>query len=123
MSKPQGSKSHSKSPSNSKPGNQIHCADCEYCRTFRDTSASGYYTHKVRCAKDHWRRGKSSQKNPSYPLHTVLRRVVPTCADYASLSEDEQDRALYLNTLEDDLPVERIVYDANGEAVLHMGVG
>ena len=113
MSKPQGSKSRA----------QIRCADCEHCRTFRDTSDSGCYTLKIRCAKGHWRRGKTSQKNPTYQMHTVLRRVVPECADYASLSDDEQDRALYLDALEDDLPVERIVYDASGEPTLHMEVG
>ena len=118
MSKPRSSKSTSKS----KPSAQIRCADCEHCRTFRDTRDSGRYTLKVRCTKGHWRRGRDRQLEATYQMHTVLRRVVPTCADYASLSDDEQDRALYLNTLEDDLPVERIVYDVNGEPVAQMEV-
>ena len=95
--------------------NGIPCADCEHCRTYREAAhdCNGGYLLKVRCAKLHWRKGKD-QYEATYHLHTVLRRVVPACPDYASLSDDDHDRARYLDALAADLPVERIVYSADG---------
>ena len=94
----------------------IQCADCEHCRTYREIAqgSSGRYLLKVRCAKVHWRKGKD-QFEATYHLHTVLRRVVPACADYESISDDDQDRARYLAALAADLPVERIAYNPDGE--------
>jgi len=94
----------------------IQCADCEHCRTYREVSqgSSGRYLLKVRCAKAHWRKGKD-QFEATYHLHTVLRRVVPACADYESISDSDQDRDRYLAALAADLPAERIVYNPDGE--------
>ena len=92
----------------------IPCADCLYCKVFKDVSRSGRYILKVRCAKSLWRRGKDQRLVVSYDLHTLMNRQVPACPEYESVSEDEHDRERYLFDIEQDLPLERHVYESDG---------
>jgi hypothetical protein len=95
---------------------EVACADCVHCKVFKETSPSGSYVLRVRCAKDRWRKGKE-QTVATYHFHTVLRRRVPGCPDYGSLSDGRSDHADYLAQLADELPVEVIVYAPDGEPV------
>jgi hypothetical protein len=95
----------------------IHCADCEHCKVVREYAPSGRYILRVRCAQGHWRRGKDGTTEATYYLHTVLRRKVPACTDYTSLSEDDDDRRKYVEDLECNLPVGRVVFNPDGSVV------
>jgi hypothetical protein len=93
----------------------VVCADCTHCKVFKETAASGRYVLRVRCTRERWRRGKDGTVVATYHFHTVLRRRVQGCPDYLSLSDGPEDRAEYLDQLADELPVERIVYEPDGE--------
>ena len=93
---------------------EIRCANCLHCKCFKDFSRSGRYILKVRCARSLWRRGKDQRLVVSYDLHTLMNRQVPVCPEYESVSEDEHDRERYLCDLEEDLPLERYVYESDG---------
>ena len=91
----------------------IRCPDCFFCRQFREVNpATGRYVLKVRCVKGYWRRGR---KHGAVDLYRVLSRRVQKCPDYDSMSDNEQDRARYLRDLAASLPLERIVFEADGE--------
>lgn len=92
----------------------IRCADCAHCKVFKHASESGRYILRVRCARDHWRRGKDGTVIATYHYHTVLRRSVSACPDYVSLSANDDDRRAYLDDLACTLPVEKLVYDPDG---------
>lgn len=91
----------------------MRCADCRHCRQFREVNeATERYVLKVKCGKGYWGRGR---KHGAVDLHRVLSRRMQKCRDYDSMSENEQDRARYLRDLAANLPLERIVYEADGE--------
>jgi len=93
----------------------IRCADCSFCRQCREVNpATGRYILKVRCAKGHWKKGR---KNGDCDLHRVLSRRTHKCKDYASMSHSGEDRKLFLQTLAATLPLERVMYEADGEPV------
>lgn len=98
-------------------GAEIPCADCLHCKVFKEFERTGRYILKVRCAKAHWRRGKSNRLAATFDLHTLLNRHVEVCDDYDSISEDAEDRRQYLESLAEDLPVERHIYEPDGSFV------
>jgi len=96
-----------------KKSNVIKCADCLHCKQFREVhDASGRYLLKVNCAKGHWRKGR---KNGYCDLHRVMARRRHKCPDYDSMSTGEKDRREFLRDLAAGLPLERILYEPNGE--------
>ncbi len=96
---------------------EIRCADCLFCRQFKEFARSGRYILKVRCAKGNWHRGKDSRAAATYDLHTLPARRVKKCPEYESLSENDADRDRYLAELRDSLPLERHIYNADGSFV------
>jgi hypothetical protein len=99
----------------------VVCADCEHCKVFKESSASGRYILRVRCTRNRWRKGKDGHVIATYHYHTVLRRRVQGCPDYTSVSDGPNDREEYLDQLADELPAERIVYGVDGEPVAMEG--
>ena len=96
----------------------IPCADCLHCKVFKQTDpSSGRYILRVRCDRKHWVRGRRDRVEATYHLHTLLARRVPSCPDYESLSEDDDERQAYLNQLAEDLPCERYQYEPDGSFV------
>jgi len=92
------------------------CADCKNAKVFRETSGNtGRYLLKVRCSAGHWRSGRKS--GGSVDIHRILSRRRHGCDDYVSMSKNEEDRWRFLRHLAGDLPMERILYEPNGEAV------
>ena len=93
--------------------NPIKCADCAHARQYREINqATGRYVLKVRCAKGHWARGRSPG---ACDLFRVLARRSSKCQDYLSMSETEEERKEFLQTLAQTLPLERIVFEPDGE--------
>ena len=93
----------------------IKCADCLHAKQYREVNpATGRYVLKVRCDKEHWRKGR---KHGDCPLHRTLARRRHKCGDFVSMSDNDEDRREYLKTLSATLPLEQIVYEPNGEAV------
>ena len=91
----------------------IRCADCAHCRQYRKVDqATGRYVLKVKCSKGHWKRAR---KRGAVDLYRILARRMQKCMDYDSMSESDQDRERYLRNLSATLPLERIVYEADGE--------
>jgi hypothetical protein len=91
----------------------IRCADCAHCKQFREVDyATGRYILKVKCTKGHWKRGR---KRGAVDLYRVMARRMQKCMDYDSMSDNEQDRTRYLRDLAASLPLERIVYEGDGE--------
>ena len=91
----------------------IRCADCRFCKQFKEVNqATGGYLLKVKCSRGLWQVGR---KCGHTDLHRVMSRRMHKCPEYDSMSENEQDRARYLRSLAASLPLERIVYEANGE--------
>jgi len=91
----------------------IRCADCRFCRQFKEVNgATGRYVLKVRCARGGWQVGR---KLGHTDWHRLMTRRVRKCPDYDSMSDNERDRARYLCDLAATLPLERIVYEADGE--------
>ena len=91
----------------------IRCADCMHCKQYREVNqATGRYVLKVKCARGHWQRGR---KHGAVDLYRVMARRMQKCMDYDTMSDNEQDRARYLRDLAASLPLERIVYEADGE--------
>ena len=94
---------------------KIWCADCKHCMQYREVQeATGRYLLKVKCSKGHWRRGKTGG---ACDLYRILNQRKQKCRDYVSVSENEQDRRLYLRDLARALPVERVYYDRSGKAI------
>jgi hypothetical protein len=85
---------------------------------FREFSRTGTYVQKVRCTRGHWRRYHDDRLEATYLLHTLLRRVVQDCPDYASTSEDDADRTQYLDALVEDLPAEKLVFRPDGSLAM-----
>lgn len=92
----------------------IVCAECAQCKQFRETARSGRYILKARCAKGHWRRGAEEE---TCELHRVTERGRRDCPDYESTSDDEISRQAYLENLEEMLPDERHIREADGSYV------
>lgn len=91
----------------------IRCADCAHCKQYREVNqATGRYVLKVKCARGYWQRGR---KHGAVDLYRVLTRRMQKCREYDSMSDNEQDRTRYLRDLAASLPLERIVYEADGE--------
>jgi hypothetical protein len=100
---------------NTKDKTLVKCADCLHAKVFREVSGdTGRYLLKVKCAKEHWKVGR---KHGHCDLHRVLARRKHGCDDYVSMSDDDEDRRRSLQDLADSLPLERILYEPNGEAV------
>lgn len=98
-----------------KPNAAMKCADCLHAKQFREINrATGRYVLKVRCDKGHWQRGK---KAGDCDLYRVLARCSHKCRDYESMSESEEERQSALRNLSMTLPLERIVYGPDGEAL------
>lgn len=98
---------------NSNTAPPIRCADCAHCRQYREVDlATGRYILKVKCSKGHWRRGR---KRGAVDLYRILARRMQKCMDYDSMSESDHDRERYLRNLSATLPLERIVYETDGE--------
>ncbi len=93
----------------------VKCADCLHAKQFREVNeATGCYVLKVRCAKGHWAR---SRTQGACDLFRVLARRSSKCRDYLSMSDTDEERKEYLQGLSATLPLERIVYDPDGEPV------
>lgn len=92
----------------------IRCAECLHCKLFKETNRDGRYVLKCRCSKKHWYRGK---KEVTVGLHLVGARKKDVCPDYESTSDDDIDRAQYIESLEELLPIERHIYNADGSFV------
>ena len=93
----------------------VKCADCLHAKVYREAATStGRYLLKVRCIKGHWRIGR---KHGACDLHRVLAKRRHGCDDYSSMSQNEEDRLRYLNHLANDLPLERLFYEPDGEFV------
>jgi len=93
----------------------VKCADCLHCKLYLEvTTDAGRFLRKVKCVKGHWRVGR---KHGACDLHRVLAKRRHGCDDYISMSKNEKDRWRFLKHLAADLPVERILYEPNGEAV------
>ena len=93
----------------------VKCADCKHCVQFREVDkATGRYVVKVNCTKGHWRKGR---KHGYCDLHRVMARRRRKCGDYVSMSTSEKDRQEFLRDLAAGLPLERILYEPNGEPV------
>ena len=91
----------------------IKCADCAFARQYREINrATGRYVLKVRCAKGHWARSRSQG---NCDLYRIMARRSSKCQDYLSMSESEEERKAFLQTLAQTLPLERIVFDPDGE--------
>jgi len=92
----------------------IKCVDCLHAKQYREVSErTGRYILKVRCKKGHWKHGKS---DGSCDLHRVMARRTSKCPDYVSTSESEADRQAFLKELASSLPLERIVFESDGQA-------
>jgi len=93
----------------------VKCCECLHAKEYREICEStGQYIIKVRCRKGHWRHGRL---DGSCDLHRVMARRTARCPDYVTTSDSEEDRQEFLRDLAASLPVERIVFEANGEAV------
>jgi len=93
----------------------IKCADCRHCKLYREVATdNGRFLLKVKCVKGHWKRRR---KHGACDLHCVLAQRRQVCDDYSSMSKNEDDRLRFLKHLAGDLPVERNLYEPNGEAV------
>lgn len=92
----------------------IVCAECLHCTQFRETARSGRYIMKARCTKGHWRKGTREE---TCELHRVTERGRRDCPDYESTSDDEASRQTYLANLEELLPEERHIHEADGSFV------
>ena len=93
----------------------IKCADCLHCKQYREVApGSGRYVLKVKCAKGHWRVGR---KHGHCDLHRTMAKRKHGCDNYQTMSDSEEDRLRYLKDLANDLPLERIQYEPDGEPV------
>lgn len=91
----------------------IKCADCLHCKQFREVNeATGQYLLKVKCARGHWQVGR---KHGHCDLHRIMAKRKHKCPDYSSMSGSDNDRREYLKGLSATLPLERVIYEPNGE--------
>jgi len=97
-----------------KARSRIVCAECQHCKQFREVAKSGRYILKARCAKGHWRKGS---KEETCDLHRVTARSRKDCPDYDSSSDDCRSRKKFVDQLEDLLPDERHIHEADGSFV------
>jgi hypothetical protein len=98
---------------NTKDRPLVKCADCLHCKQYREVApGSGRYVLKVKCATGYWKQGR---KRGATDLHRVLAKRRHGCDDYRTMSDSEEDRQRHLKHLADDLPLERITYEADGE--------
>ena len=93
---------------------RVRCAECQHCKQFQEKALSGRYILKARCAKGHWRKGS---KEETCDLHRVTARSRKGCPDYESSSDNEKSRKQYLAELEDLLPDEQHIHEADGSFV------
>jgi len=92
----------------------IVCAECRHCTQFRETARSGRYILKARCAKGNWRKGTREE---TCELHRVTERGRRECPDYETTSDDDASRHEYLANLEELLPDELHIREADGSFV------
>jgi len=101
--------------SNTKKPPLVKCAECMHAKVYREFAPdTGRYVLKVNCVNGHWKIGR---KHGACDLHRVMARRKHGCKDYLSSSENEEDRSRFLGDLATSLPIERVLYEPNGEPV------
>ncbi len=97
-----------------KKPNRIYCAECANCKLVREISATGRYIMKARCAQGHWLR---NGKEALVDYHNMDRRTLDACPDYITTSDNDSDRKAFVDGLDNTLPIERHIYEADGSFV------
>lgn len=101
--------------SNEESSTLVKCADCLNAKVYREVAPdTGRFLLKVKCVKGHWKQGR---KHGACDLHRATAKRRHGCKDYRTMSDSEEDRLRYLKDLANDLPLERILYEPDGEAV------